>query len=835
MAARRLVPQDLVVGVTVFAIALALRHLLQPLLSTQFGFMFFIPAIGVAAWKEGRRAGLLVTLLSSAAVWYWWLPEFRSFRLPDFATALHLIAFTAIGVGIAYFMGEGRNAMHAARAAQAREVALRQDYEVTLRSIGDAVIATDAAGRVTFMNAVAEKLTGYAFGAVRGIEVETVFAISDEETRSPRPSPVREVLADRKKIGLHNHTLLRTRDGREVPIVDSAAPIFGEDGELRGVVLVFHDVVEQANSRHQLREANAALKQQIADLRQLQALSWRVHGAAELQPLMEEVLTAALEVNGTDKGLLSLATTGRDGLKVAASHGFSAEFLRELEFVPSGQGACGACQLARDRVVIEDVTTDSSFERYRAAAELGGFRSVHSTPLITREGKLIGVLSVHFPQPHRPTERETRLMDLYARNTADLIENAQLRDELQRELAVRREAEEALRVSNERFQLAAQVETLTLFEQDRDLRYTWLYPPHARLKNAAGRTDEELLGRDEAAPIVALKREVLANGIGRSAEIEARFAGRERCYELAVSPKRDARGEIIGVAGAAFDITQRKQAETELIRAKEALAEANQELEKRVRERTASLTDLLAQMEAFSYSISHDLRSPLRAITGFADVLNQEHAAQLDNDGRHLLQRIIRAGARMDRLITDVLAYTRINQGRLELKEVSLEECVRQVVHHAAELQPARADIVISSPLLNVIGNEAFLTQVFANLLGNAVKFVPAGRRPRVVIRTEEHGEMVRVWIEDNGIGIKPEYQSRIFGLFERLNLDRHYEGTGMGLAIVQRAVARMGGRVGVESPEMEGSRFWIDLPGRERNQPVSAISSSERVEHPQR
>jgi PAS domain S-box-containing protein len=775
--------------------------------------MFFLPAIVVAAWIAGVSAGILVTVLSAIAVWYWWLPELHTRATANVATVLHLFAFIIIGSGIAYFLGEGRRAIHALRAAQAREAALREDYEVTLRSIGDAVIATDADGHVTFMNAVAEKLTACSFATARGSDVESIFEIAEEDTRVRMPSPVRRVLAQKKVIGLQNHTVLLARDGHEIPIADSAAPIFGAEGELRGVVLVFHDVLEQANARRELRAANAALEQQISDLRQLQELSWKVCSATGLRQALDEVLRAALEVNRTDKGLLSLVANEGTGLTVAASHGFSEEFLQKVQFVPSANGACGSCYAKRQRVIVEDVTTDPLFESYRAAAADGGFRAVHSTPLITRAGKMIGVLSVQFVSPHRPTERETRLMDLYARNAADLLENAQLREQLQRELDVRQATAEELRIANERFKLASHGETLTLFEQDRDLRYRWLYPLREQYASAIGRADSDLVAPAEAAPVVALKRDVLTRGeVGRT-EVKVSEPQGVRYFDVTVSPKRNVKGEIEGVAGVAFDITARKQTELELMHAKDELARINRELEERVRERTASLTDLLSQMETFSYTVSHDLRSPLRAMCGFAEVLLEDHSAGLNEQGREMVKRIIRGGERMHRLINDVLAYTRVNRDRLELVPISLEEVLRQVVQHAPELQPPRASIVVQAPLPHVLGNEAFLTQVLANLLGNAVKFVPHDRQPRVEITAERHGSFVRLSLADNGIGIKPEHQARLFGLFERLNVDKHYEGTGMGLAIVRRAVERMGGSVGLESDGRTGSRFWLDLP----------------------
>ncbi len=259
----------------------------------------------------------------------------------------------------------------------------------------------------------------------------------------------------------------------------------------------------------------------------------------------------------------------------------------------------------------------------------------------------------------------------------------------------------------------------------------------------------------------------------------------------------------------------RRQLEQELkLReaAADELAKLNLELEERVQERTASLTDLLSQMESFSYAISHDLRSPLRSMTGFAEALRDEHGNALNDDARGYLERIIRAGERMNRFINDVLAYARVNRERLDLHPVALGDAIKQVIQHASELQPPHSDIRIMPDLPTVMGNDAFLTQIFANLLGNAVKFVPSGTRPCIHVDWRQCGEFVRVEVADNGIGIPPEYQARLFGLFERLHTGGKFEGTGMGLAIVRRAVERMGGNVGLESDGATGSRFWFTL-----------------------
>lgn len=236
-------------------------------------------------------------------------------------------------------------------------------------------------------------------------------------------------------------------------------------------------------------------------------------------------------------------------------------------------------------------------------------------------------------------------------------------------------------------------------------------------------------------------------------------------------------------------------------------------LEALVAERTTSLRQAVAQMEEFSYSVSHDLRSPVRAMCGFAEAILQDHSSELGGEAQQLLARILRNGARMDRLIQDLLTYSRISRREISFEPVSLDKLLREVVQQYPDLRPDRADIEVQGPLPDVIAHEPSLTQVVSNLLSNAVKFVSPQARPRVRVGFERKTSQVRLWVQDNGIGIKPEYQSRLFAMFERVHPDRNYEGTGIGLAIVRKAVERMNGMVGVESDGVSGSRFWFELP----------------------
>jgi signal transduction histidine kinase len=251
----------------------------------------------------------------------------------------------------------------------------------------------------------------------------------------------------------------------------------------------------------------------------------------------------------------------------------------------------------------------------------------------------------------------------------------------------------------------------------------------------------------------------------------------------------------------------------DLKRAHEDLRIANRELENRVHERTQKLQETIGELEAFSYSISHDLRAPLRSMQGYAEVLLEDHGSRLDAEGIAFLTKISAGAARLDLLVQDVLAYSRVAKGHIDLEDVSFGDIVRDVMEAYPDLAE-KATITISTPLPRVRGHPAYLTQCVSNLLGNAVKFVRPGVAPAVKIWAENGQDMdqARVYFEDNGIGIAPEHFQNIFEIFGRVNPASLYEGTGIGLAIVRKAAERMGGSVGVASEFGKGSRFWISL-----------------------
>ena len=270
---------------------------------------------------------------------------------------------------------------------------------------------------------------------------------------------------------------------------------------------------------------------------------------------------------------------------------------------------------------------------------------------------------------------------------------------------------------------------------------------------------------------------------------------------VVVTALRDEEGQLTGFSKVTRDVTDRKQLLDELQRHAE-------QLERQVEERERTN----AELEAFSYSVSHDLRAPLRAIEGFASALKEDYGNQLDETAHDYLHEIISASTRMNRLVRDLLEYGRLSRIEIIPQTVAVSPLVRQLLHEGpAEYKTATLTGDLDS---SVLAHEPTLAQVVMNLISNAFKFHANGVAKHVEINVEHTDmDMVRISVKDRGIGISPEHQEKIFKVFERLHGFNEYPGTGIGLAIVKRGIERMGGKVGVESQPGKGSTFWVELP----------------------
>jgi two-component system, sensor histidine kinase and response regulator len=242
----------------------------------------------------------------------------------------------------------------------------------------------------------------------------------------------------------------------------------------------------------------------------------------------------------------------------------------------------------------------------------------------------------------------------------------------------------------------------------------------------------------------------------------------------------------------------------------DSLKKLNQDLIKRADQ----LTEVNKELESFCYTIAHDLRAPLRAMEGLTATLVEDFGAALDQGGHEQAARIRQAASRMDQMIQELLSYSRLTFVAMDLAPVKMEDVLKDALSQIDfDLKEKKARIQVKRSRNRVMGHHPMLVQVVCNLICNAVKFCAEGVNPEVTIWEEKRGDQIRVWVEDNGIGIAPEHCDRIFRIFERLHDRDHYTGTGIGLAIVQKAITRMGGHVGVESELNKGSRFWFELP----------------------
>lgn len=326
-----------------------------------------------------------------------------------------------------------------------------------------------------------------------------------------------------------------------------------------------------------------------------------------------------------------------------------------------------------------------------------------------------------------------------------------------------------------------------------------------------GYTSDEIIGQHfsrfytpadvEAGLPASVLRSALQHGHWEGEGWRVRKDGSRFWSSVVVTPLRDARGELYGFSKITRDITDRQ-------RFLEQIKRHAEELEIRVREREQTNADL----EAFSYSVSHDLRAPLRIIEGFATALEEDAGDRLDDTARGYLKEITSAAVRMNRLVQDLLEYSRVSRTEFPLTPVPLLEAVKSSMKELAE---AAKEVQVSVPAnASVMGDRNTLVQVIVNLASNALKFHAPGIVPRVQVRGENRpGGFVRLSVTDEGIGIAPQHHERIFQVFERLHGPEGYPGTGIGLAIVKRGIERMRGRYGLISEQGKGSTFWIELP----------------------
>lgn len=380
-----------------------------------------------------------------------------------------------------------------------------------------------------------------------------------------------------------------------------------------------------------------------------------------------------------------------------------------------------------------------------------------------------------------------------------------------RDMTERKRAQEELQTSYNLLESVINSTPDAIVVKDLQSRYVMI---NAAVTDIQGKPKSEILGRDDSElfpPETALlimenDRRIISTGQTEIIEEDLLIEGVHKTYLSTKSVWQDAQGNAIGLIVIARDITERKRAEQEI-------RELNQNLERRVAERTAELEAINQELESFSYSVSHDLRAPLRGIDGFSQALLDRYAEQLDEKGKHYLRRIRAGTQRMGELIDDLLKLSRVTRSEMQPTQVDLSALAREIAAELQRTQPERQVEWAITPGLVAHGDARLLRIVLENLFNNSWKFTSALNLARIKFDVLLQADAKpSYFVNDNGAGFEMAYANKLFGAFQRLHSETQFPGTGIGLATVQRIIHRHGGRVWAEGAVEQGATFYFTL-----------------------
>jgi signal transduction histidine kinase/CheY-like chemotaxis protein len=543
-------------------------------------------------------------------------------------------------------------------------------------------------------------------------------------------------------------------------------------------------------------------RRELSDVNELHELSTALASIADLREQLKLILNTFVRLQGAEHGVIAISNTERSVLNLAASVKFGPRALESMRYIAVGSGASGIASMEKARVVIEDTETDARFTEFRELARSEGFRSVHSTPLISRDHEILGALTVHFDAPHRPSEREIRLADICARKAAVFIERARAEDLVsQRD----RRFQSVLEASGVPFIVFAPIRDAT----NKIIEFRWVFLNTAaanimRVKpgDFVGRRVTDTLPRAWDDPgRFEMYVEALETNEVRESERQSEVDGNQAWYHIIASPMD---GDLaIWFA----DITQRKAQERELLEADR-------------------------RKDEFLATLAHELRNPLAPIRQAATIAHNERATEAQKRwSNNVIERQVQ---HMSLLLDDLLDVSRITHGTLQLRkqQTDLQSVMSAAVETARPLiDERRHTLTIDVPdNLQINADPLRLAQVLSNLLTNAAKYT----NPQGHIRVQASkvlGDLV-ISVEDSGIGILAEDLSKVFGMFAQVRSaqDHAAGGLGIGLALAKGVVELHGGRIEVASGGSgKGSRFTVRLPGASIAASAKSVNGSAR------
>jgi PAS domain S-box-containing protein len=841
------------------AAALLIRLLLYPLLEDRRPYLTLFGAVAFAVWFARWRPATVAAIVGFLAAYRLLVEPYTAISIPIFMTEL---SGYALSTGFIIFFGE---AMHRARERAQREATERrlavasvllekEQFRVTLASIGDGVIVTDAQGRVRSLNAEAEKLTGWSSTKAAGQPLEAVFQIVNEDTRRPVENPVEMVLRQGAVVGLANHTVLISKNGTCIPIDDSAAPIREQNGPLLGVVLVFRNVSEQRAAQY-AKARLAAIVESSGDAiisKNLQGVIQTWNGGAkrlfgyEPEEIIGKPVTLLIPEDrifeeeeilqrlraGKAFERLETIRLAKDGRRVSVSLNVSpvkdsegkvvgaSKIIHEITDMVAAREALVrekellATTLASigDGVIVTDAQGQVSFLNGEAErltgwsnAEAAGrplpdvFRIVNEetrqaveSPVdkVLRLGTIVGLAN------------HTILINKEGREFAIDDSGAPIRHPGGQILGVvlvfRNSSEQRQREQR----LAEQARLLDLaedaiFVRDMQDRITfWNKGAQESYGYSAsevtGRIPHELLQTEFPEPLKKINEALHRDSRWSGELVHTRRDGTPITVNSRWALERDAHGRPVSILETNNDVSDRKQAE-------EALRAAD------------------SHKNQFLATLAHELRNPLAPITNSLQIL------RLASEDRMVVEQALatmeRQVGQMVRLVDDLLDVARISRGRVELRKERVE--LASVVHQAAEISRPLAErlnhevsVTLPPDPIYLHADPVRLAQVLSNLLNNACKYTEPGGR--IWLSAKREGSDVLVSVKDTGIGIPPPMLTHIFEMFTQVDqtLERAHGGLGIGLTLVKQLVDLHQGRVDAfsDGPGL-GSEFVVRLP----------------------
>jgi PAS domain S-box-containing protein len=709
--------------------------------------------------------------------------------------ALGIAAQAAIAIDNANLFRRSRDEIGRRTRMESELRASEQHSRELVAGLPAAVYTTDAAGLIQHYNQAAVDLWGRApeVGAEKwcgSAKILTPEGVEVPHERCPMAAVVRgesaalnsEITIERPD-GSHRHALAHPR-----PIRDGA-------GRITGAVNMLVDITPRKAAEAELAFTKDQLALQVESLTKLHQLAMELGGISELEPALQKILDTAVEAQEADRGLVWLYDAQSGNLAVEASNGFAAAELDLFRNVPPGAagGSAGHAFAHRRRWVIADTEKDADFERFRAAARAAGFRSVHSTPIVTRAGALLGVISVHYAQPRTPMQREMQVADVCARHAADAIEAWRSQEAL-------RESERMYRAIGESMEYGvwtANCEGGNTFLSESFLKLTGFTP-----EEATGTGWTRAIHPDDLEPMIAKWKTCLRDGVKWDHEFRVRGTdGKWYAILGRAVPLRNERGAITGWAGINLDIGRLKRVEHEL-----------RELDQR--------------KDEFLATLAHELRNPLAPLRNGLEVMRLASTnAEMVEKARSMMERQL---SQMVRLVDDLLDVSRVSRGKIELRraDIELAAVLRNALETSQPMMDERGHTFVANMAperIVVNGDMTRLSQVFWNLLNNAAKYTEAGGRIELSVRCQDG--QAAVTVKDNGVGIPAHMLSRVFDIFTQVDrsLEKSQGGLGIGLSIAKRLVEMHGGTIEVRSAgHRMGSEFIVRLPAHVEAAPAA-------------